>query len=217
MATTYSGFLVDLNRLIDGDDVSVSDIPVATLQAIASLGERRIYREVRSRYNEVAYAVSVASNAAVIPADFEANSMMHFGKGPLTPISEELCRQYIWDQTKFSVQYFAEAGSSFIFAPVIADATAVQGRYYARLPNLDATTLPTNALYAANPDLFLYAALCESAPFFGQDARMPLWNAKYTSIKDAINEEKQRAAYSTGRMQMRPSALLGGRRGSNVT
>lgn len=216
MATSYSGFLVDLNRLIDGDDVSVSDIPVATLQTIAALGEKRIYREIRSRYNEVAYATTVASNAAAIPADFEANSMLHFGRGPLTPISEELCRQYLWDQTKFSVQYFAEAGSSFIFAPAITNGTALQGRYYARLANLDATTLPTNTLYAASPDLFLYAALCESAPFFGQDSRMALWNAKYSSIRDEINEAKQRAAYSTGRMQMRPSALLGGRRGSNV-
>ncbi|MCU9931113.1 hypothetical protein OFL77_27665, partial [Escherichia coli] len=72
-----------------------------------------------------------------------------------------------------------------MFGPAVADGTAVQGRYFYRLPELSAATLPTNALFAAAEDLFTYAALCESAPFFEQDARIPLWNAKYESIRDS--------------------------------
>ena len=216
MSTTYAGFLTDLNRLIDGEDVSVSELPTASLQAIVSLGERRVYRDIKSRYNEKAYAISTLNNLAVIPPDFEQNSVLHFGMGPLSPISEEQALQYLWDGKIFNVQYFAEAGANFIFAPAIGDGVPLQGRYFCRLPDLSVATLPTNALYLAEPDVFLYACLSESAPIFGQDKRIGLWEAKYTQILDRINEAKMRAAFASGRMQMRPSALLGGRRTSNV-
>lgn len=218
MSGSFSGFLVNLNRLIDGENVSVSEIPQASLEAIVRLGERRIYREVRSRHNEVAYSGSVTSNSALIPADFESNSVLHFGQGPLIPLSEEQILQMLWDGGRHCIQYYAEAGSSFIFAPTIDDGAALQGRYYARLADLSEDTITDNALYQAEPDLFVYACLCESAPFFGQDKRMPLWESKYQAIKDDLNHAKNRAAFSGGRMQMRQSITTGRRAiGGTVT
>lgn len=211
MSDTYSGFLVNLNRLIDGENVSVSEIPRATLEAIVSLGERRIYREVRSRHNELSYSGTTLNNTAAIPADFEANSVLHFGQGPLIPLSEEQILQMLYDGGRHYIQYYAEAGSSFIFAPAVGDGAPIQGRYYARLPDLSEATIAANALYQAESDLFVYACLCESAPFFGQDKRMPLWESKYQAIKDELNQAKNRAAFSGGRMQMRQSITQGRR------
>lgn len=209
MITTWSGLLERLLVLIDGDDASSSSIPVATLEAIISLGELRLYREVRTRYNEKAFSgVTVASNLATIPTDFEAASLVHFGQEPLEPVSEEFLQSYLQGNPSGDAKYFAEAGNSFTFGPAASDGTALQGRYFYRLPALSASTLPSNALFSAAEDLFIYAALMESGPFFEQDARIPLWTSKYTAIRDALNRASHQAAYSAGRMKRRPSISI---------
>lgn len=209
MITTWSQFLGRLSSLIAGDGTDASSVPVSTLEAVISMGERRLYRELRSRFNEKSFAaVTTTSSAATIPSDFEASSVLHFGKGPVEPVSEEFLREYLDSNPTGDVRYFAAAGPSFLFGPAVADGTAVQGRYFYRLPELTAATLPTNALFAVAEDLFIYAALCESAPFFEQDARIPLWNAKYESIRDSLNRGSHRAAYSAGRMRVRPSVSV---------
>lgn len=205
--TTYSALLSRLFLLIDGEGVTVT--PISTLAAAISMGEQRIYREVRSRFNEVAFSsVTVSNNLAALPSDFESPSTVHFGGKPLDPVSEDWLREYLQSNPTGECRYFAVAGPNLMFGPTVANDTAVQGRYFASLDPLDATTLPTNALFARAEDLFVYAALAESAPFFEQDARIPLWEAKYRSIRDALNNHSHTAAYSVGRMKRRPSTPI---------
>lgn len=209
MITTWSGYLTSLQVLLQGENARNSHVPVSTLTEMTALGEARIYREVRTRYNEKAFSsVTVTSNLATIPTDFEAPSIVHFGRKALEPVSEEFMLEYLDSNPTGDAKYFCQAGASFKFGPSVANATAVQGRYFYRMDSLDATTLPTNALFAASNDLFLYAALVESAPFFEQDARIPLWDAKYQSIRDQLNRQSRNAAYAAGRMKVRPSTSI---------
>jgi len=205
---TYPQLLIELTRLIDGDDVSATTIAVETLRQIINLGERRLYREVRSAQNEKAWGLTVTGNAVTLPVDFQAASIAHFGRLPLEPVAEEV----ILDRGRFSqggdCLYYAKAGNTLVFSPSVADGTALQGRYYCSLPSLDATTLPGNLLFAQAEDLFIYAALTESAPFFEQDNRIQLWNAKYLDILKQVNENHHRGAYSAGRIKIRPSTRL---------
>ncbi|MES2958459.1 MAG: hypothetical protein V4792_09735 [Pseudomonadota bacterium] len=204
--TTWPQLLEQLTRLIDGEDVTVSEVSPATLTQIIALGERRIYRELRHRLNEKAFAsVTVTNNLAPIPVDFESTSVLHFGGYPLTPVAEKVIQDRLQWQWGGDTRYFAEAGANFTFWPSVANGTAVQGRYFCRLPDLNATTLPANALFLAETDLFLYGFLSQAAPFFGQDTRIPMWEARYVGIRDALNEAKNRAAYSAGRIQRRAS------------
>lgn len=210
MITSYAGLLTRLTQLIDGDDTSISSISTETLAHIVNMGERRLYREVRSRHNEKDLSVTVTSNLAVIPTDFESASVVHFGGAPLQPVSEDWLREYNL-RGGTQVLYFAEAGSSFFFGCAVDDGNVMQGRYYARLPDLASDTLPANALFAAEPDLFIYAALAESGGLFGHenDSRIPLWEQKYQLARDRVNLAKGRAAYSGGRLQMTTSITKG--------
>lgn len=206
--TSYAGLLTELTRLIDGEDASISNISTGTLSQIVNMGERRIYREVRSRHNEKAFSgVTVTSNAATIPADFEACSVVHFGSIPLIPVSEEFLRAYLDGNPAGDCRYFAEAGSSLMFGPSVADGTSVQGRYFYRIADLTEANFSSNALMSKEPDLFVYAALAESGPYFGEEhmRRIPFWEAKYASIRDRINQAKVNTAYSAGRISRRPS------------
>lgn len=206
--TSYAGFLTELTRLIDGEDTSVSDIATETLRQIVNMGERRIYREVRSRHNEKSFeGVVVASNLAALPEDFESSSIVHFGGPPLRPISEEALRMYLQDNPSGQASYFCEAGANFMFGPAVSDGTELQGRYFCRLADLSETTLASNQLFRNEYDLFVYGALSQAMGLFGAkaDAMVAVWEAKYIEIRNALNRSKQRAAYSAGRIQRSPS------------
>lgn len=199
--TTYSGLMTELTRLIDGEDTSASEIPVATLAQIVHMGELRVYRDARTRFNEKAWGIMVTSNLAAIPSDFMAPSIVHFGGMPLQPISEAQLLEFLQSNPSGTAEFFCQSGTNLQFAPSVTDGTTVQGRYYYKLPDLNDTTLPTNALFAAAEDLFIYAALAESAPFFGQDERLPMWQGKYLDILQKVNNLDHRAAYGVGRIQ----------------
>ncbi len=206
--TSWSELLTEITRLVDGEDTTASSIAPGTLTQLIYMAELRIYRELRSRWNEKAWGLTTTSNALTLPADFVASSVVHFGKYPCEPVPEEFALDFLQGSPAGDALYFAKAGGTLIFAPAVANGTTVQGRYFYKLPALTPASLPSNALFAAAEDLFLYCALAESAPFFGQDARIPLWEAKYGAILARLNKNDQVAAYSAGRMRVRPSTRL---------
>ena len=214
----FNQHLVELMRLIDGDEASPTDLPIATLQQIIELGERRVYKDVRSRYNEKSFTdaildgvvtpTEVTDNLAPLPDDFEATAVIHFGALPLLPADENFVLDYNTTSPTGDAIYFAEAGNSFIFAPTVADGTLVQGRYYCRLPALSEATTGDNALFQNEHDVFVYAALTEGAPLFNKFNQIQVWEAKYQNAVRKANKRREFAAYSAGRIQMRPSTRL---------
>jgi hypothetical protein len=216
--SAYSEFLVDLTRLLTGDEGLPTDLPLNTLKQIIALAEGRIYSQVRSRYNEKDFADAiidgaatpcvVTDNLAPIPDDFESASIAHFGGSPLLPVPEAFVLEYNAAGNTGRERYFAEAGPNFTFAPAVADATALQGRYFCRLPALDAASAPDNALFTNEREVFLYACLAEGAPIFGKFSELAVWEAKYNDVKDHANKRRESAAYSGGRMRAQPSTRL---------
>lgn len=81
-----------------------------------------------------------------------------------------------------------------VFYPTQPTGVIITGTYYKRFPDIS-TAL--NALFTRHPDLFMYAALSESAPFLGEMTRMPVWEKKYTDLVQQVNEFERRR-YSRG-------------------
>jgi len=50
-----------------------------------------------------------------------------------------------------------------------------------------------NNLFVQHPDLYLYAALAETAPFLQHDERIPVWENRYQQIVTEIKVERERA------------------------
>lgn len=210
--TSMSDLFTEITRLLDGDDPEVSDLSVDTLGRLLVDAQKRIYRDVKSRWNEVEFSgVAVTGNFAPLPDDFESPSIAHFGRQALIATDETVLRDY-WASTGGIEKYFAVAGSSYTFWPAIADGTLLQGRYYARLPDVSDDNLADNVLFQNADDVFVYGALVESAPFFGAKEQMPVWESKYGSIVETLNLHSQRAAYGVGRLMQRPSASICGTR-----
>jgi hypothetical protein len=210
---TKAELFVEITRFLDGEDPTVSDLSTDTLERCLTVAQRRIYREVKSRWNENEFSgVTVTNNLAPLPTDYVSASIVHFGKQALKPVPEEVIRDN-WASTGGSELYFADIGANLTFWPAIADGTALEGRYFAALPDLTDANFSANLLMANADDLFVYAALVESAPFFGARQDMPTWEAKYQSIVDALNTQRLRGAHSGGRMQRRAVSICGRGRG----
>jgi hypothetical protein len=67
--------------------------------------------------------------------------------------------------------------------------------YYKKLAALSSAT---NTLFTVNPDLYLYAALCASAPYLMADKRIGVWEGLYRQAKDSVNLAHEAGRFPAG-------------------
>jgi len=195
---TYQDFRVAVQTLIDGDDV-LSDIAPDTLDIIIGLGETRVYRDLRASTMETALALTVTANAAPLPADCIALNIVWFDpEKPLEIVSESDLRSRMTGLNGGTVRKCAQAGETVIFSPQATDGDVLAGRYYARPVGLE-TAL--NSTFVRYPELFLYASLCESAPFLGEQARLPVWEATYGRLMGSAMSQESHRVFSGSQLR----------------
>lgn len=203
---SYAAFRTAFQQMFDGDDISQSDISVAVLDLIIGIGERRIYRELRSSTMDVALSLTTTNNLAALPADY-----LELRGAPY--IANKVVATYApWEAVQNSIQLQSDnitvsnpirytfQGENLLFFPSQADGTTVTGQYYKKFADISGGTL--NALFTRHPDVFLYAALAESGPFIG-DSRTQIWEAKYVELVRAANEEERRRITRGSKLQTR--------------
>lgn len=203
---TYAAFRVAVQQLIDGDDVSQSDLSTATLDLMIGAGEQRLYRELRSSTQDTVLSVTTTGNLATLPADF-----LELRGAPY--IANKVVATYApWEMVQNAIQLqstqitvsnpirYTFQGDKLLFFPAQADGTIVTGQYYKRFADIS-TAL--NALFTRHPDLFIYAALAESAPFLGETTRLQIWEGKYSGLMEAANEQERRRVTRGSKLQAR--------------
>jgi hypothetical protein len=204
----YSALLERVQLLLDGEGATAGSgaIDSATLDAVVNMAENRIYRDVRSRYNQKDFtALTTTSNAITIPTDLIAVTKIWITGEPLEATTEEFVRKFNANGSTGNVQFYAQAGSKIIFAPTVADGTTINGRYWAKLPELK--TNFSNAMFQAYEDLFVYACLLEGEQFWPL-ANTPKWAQFYIDIKESIISDEKNAIYSGSTIKRKPSVGL---------
>jgi hypothetical protein len=74
--------------------------------------------------------------------------------------------------------------------------------YIGTLPKLsDSNT--SNWILARHPDVYLYGALMQAAPYLRDDERVGLWSSMYTQAIEDMLVQDSRAAVSQGRVSMK--------------
>lgn len=202
----YAAFRAAVLQLLDGDDISQSDLSVPVMDLIIGAGEVRLYRELRSSTQDTVLSISTTSNLAPLPADF-----LELRGAPY--IANKVVATYApWEAVTNQIQLQSDAisvsnpirytfqGDNLLFYPAQADGTTVTGQYYKRFPDL---STGLNALFTRHPDVFIYAALAESAPFLGESARLPIWEGKYTQLVQDASEQERRRVTRGSKLQTR--------------
>lgn len=192
----YAEFRTAVLKMIDGDDVSTT-FSIATLDLLIALGESRVYNGIPGRSGLRASTMqqpltgSVASNAVTLPARCLALEIVWFDPSkPLEAVTENELRDKAKWNNGGDVRQYAQSGETLIFGPTAANGAAIGGRFYQRPTDIKNGL---NTTFDRYPELFMFGALAESAPFLGEDARIPMWEAMFVRWLDAANKiERER-------------------------
>lgn len=165
-----------------------------------TLGEKRIFREIRARSMETALNSTITSGVIALPADYLDLKFAYVDGSPAKLLQRttatSLYEQYPLRASTSKPRLIAREGTNFIFGPYPDSTYTIKGIYYAK-PTVVSSS--ANALFTESPDLYLFASLLEAEPYLKNDARLQLWQMKYEQIKGQINDyEKNEAASGSG-------------------
>jgi hypothetical protein len=195
--TTYAGLQTAIADFLNRDDLT-SSIPT-----FIALAEARIARDLSHWKQEKRVTAVFNEQFELIPSDFiEGMSLQHVDGGRImTMAATEM------HERRGGVNYAAGKPTSvrltagqFEIYPTPDKAYNVSLLYRGRIPALSDTNTSTWLLLDA-PDVLLYAALGNTAPYLKDDARLPVWAALYQSAVDALNAESK-SAKSVGTVRM---------------
>ena len=66
------------------------------------------------------------------------------------------------------------------------------------------STTPTNAVLTEAPDLYLYGALTQAAPYLERDERVEVWSGLFQSALDRLNAKREREELGASLRPARP-------------
>lgn len=155
---------------------------------LVTLAEARINREVRSTEMETAMSVTISAGVAAAPTGFLELRHAYVDGTPTQKLyvksAADIYDKYPTRSSEGKPKFIAYDGGNFIFGPYPDSAYTIKGTYFKLQGPLSGGTY---SLFTINPDLFLFAALAESAPFLVNDKRVALWETKYQQIRDDVN------------------------------
>lgn len=185
VVTSYSTLQTEVASTLARDDLT-SYIP-----QFIQFAENKLYRSLNLRNEETALNVAISSGVAAVPSDFKALKFAYYDRTPAqllqwVPI-EELYRDYSTRTGGGIPAVISREGSNFVFGPVPSSGT-LKGIYYAKqdpLRTTDPSWYVTNA-----PEVLLYGALLEAAPFIKDDQRILVWQTFYDRAVETLREEE---------------------------
>lgn len=184
--TTYSGLKQAVADFLDIDAGDQVDDWI-------DLAEARHKREIRFRDMLVTAEIDVYDRTAELPTGFLEALSFRLLTNPLTVLRElnlhEMNRARREAETRPS---FFTIRDEIEFDVIPDDSYIGEMVYYKTLTALsDSNT--TNALLTEAPQLYLFAALAESAPYLANDERIAVWEAKYIAAREAFLDQYRKS------------------------
>ena len=160
-----------------------------------ALAEAKIYRRLRIRAMELSFSSAIASGVIAVPTGYVELKHARVDTNRSSPLArksdEWVYHNYPVRSADGLPKFIAREADNFIFGPYPDSTYTIKGVIFRRLSALS-TSNTTNWFTANAPDVLLFGALCEAAPYLGKDARIPIWEAKFSSVVDDIQRENDR-------------------------
>lgn len=193
--TTYSELKDSVSNWLKRSDLS------AYLDDLISLAETRIFRDVKTKDFERPYSEEIDPSTGTTPApsgflQWRNVSVTANGRQlPLTVTTPNEALQALDYPSHTGIPrkiWLAGGGASFSFYPFPNSNYLVSGTCYEKPTPLSTAVY---SLFTNNPDLFLFGALAEAAPFLKDDKRVELWESKYRQIVSDVNRQYERTRF----------------------
>ena len=183
------------------DWLNRSDLSAAIANFIA-LSETQTERNLRVRQMLTRADAIIDTKYSAVPSDFlQARTFKLTSTSPVQPL--EFATDDQMDDLDASNTapsrplYFSMVGNQFRVHPAPDSSYTAELSYFAKIPRLS-DAAPTNWLLTMAPDIYLYGALIQSAPYLKDDERINVWTTLYAAGLDALRVADQGATSSRG-------------------
>jgi len=173
----------------------------AVLPSFVTLAEAKFNRELRTRDMLTRVQTTSEDEYVSLPTDFLQHYSLELDAASAQPPMDYIGPQEAkvlkaQNRTASTTYYYTVIDGAFEIIPAPGSDLDLRMVYYAKIFALsDSNT--TNWLLTKSPDLYLYSALLEAAPYLKDDDRVQLWAAARQQVMDAMNLESERAMRST--------------------
>jgi hypothetical protein len=189
----------DSLKTVIADTLNRTDLEAAIPTFIA-LCETQTERQLRVRQMLASTSITIDGELEPLPADFLETRSIVLNTNPVRLLNFRTIDSMAQFKAAFSAvgrpTEFTVIGNDFQFLPVPDSAYTATLTYYQSIPRLSAMS-QSNWLLAKAPDIYLYGALINSAPYLKEDGRISTWATYYQGAVDALSVEDDRAQTAT--------------------
>jgi hypothetical protein len=196
----------------DQDATLIARIPTFIQLAEAKFNRQLFVRQMESRATALVNLASAEPEFISLPADFQSMRRVR-----LSSVAGKPCLAFKsgtqMDEYRFSVSdvaaqplYFTVFGMEIELAPSPDQPYTIEMVYRQNIPPLASNG--TNWLLTLAPDLYLYGALLESAPYIKEDGRIQTWGLGFASALNDLNNLGLTSTFNAGPMQVSVSGQV---------
>lgn len=199
--TNYTELKSAVADFLNRDDLT------SVIPTFISLAEAQMQRVIRHHKMMQRSEAEIDTRYFALPSDWAETVRFHVigdrtYRLELTSLDDMLqLRQANGNPTGIPT-HFAHVGEQLEVYPTPNGTFDVELLYFKDIPALsDSNT--TNWLLTDYPDVYLYGALMQSAPYLDDDQRMQVWSTLYGNAVQSINQESKKSRYSGAGMRVR--------------
>lgn len=172
------------------------------------LTEARLNRDIRHWRQEKRAQAQVTGERFPLPCDWlETIKVIADGKPLRLADAFEVDRVDHAAQRAFVANHFyRHTGDELELIPASDGPVDFEIEYVAKVPSLSEDN-PTNWLLEEFPDVYIYGAMLQVAPFLHDDQRLPLWSQAYGEAVSSANISSDRSKYSGSALRLQRHGL----------
>jgi hypothetical protein len=202
--TTYAELQSSIADWLLRDDLT------SVIPTFISLAEAKFNRRIRD-YRMVKRATAqVDTPYFAIPSDWQENIRFQLNTSPITTLEYVTPDQAAEEKRLYNSSgrpaFFTMIGDQFQIVPAPDSQYDAELTYYSKIPALSGSNT-SNWLLEKAPDIYLYGALMEAAPYLDDDARIQVWGGLLEQSMNAIQIESDRAKTGSSSIRMRAKAM----------
>lgn len=198
--TTYAELKTAIANWLNRDDLT------AVIPDFIALAEAQFNRTIRHRKMVVRSDATLDTPYFAVPSDWMENIRFQLNTNPITPLLFVTPEQAAEDSQTYMTAnqplFYTMVGQQFQVVPAPNTSYDAELLYYAKIPALsDSAT--TNWLLTESPDLYLYGALVQSAPYLKEDERISVWAGLYQQLFGDMMLADERARIGSSKLKSR--------------
>lgn len=186
----------------DQDNTLLARVPTFIQLFEAKMNRTLFMPQMETRSTTTVDTSSDEPEFISLPVDFQTMRRIRLsgvaGKPPLSFLSGTQIdsKRYARDNVAGQPTHYAIIGTELELYPTPGEDYALEMVYRANIPPLSANS--TNWLLTLAPDLYLYGALMESAPYIKEDGRIQTWGFGYSTALGDLNSLGAQQSFASG-------------------